>query len=55
VTETNSRILLDRYQRLAEISLDLASTLDLQVLLNRIVLYFPVKFLLPPPMARKPL
>jgi signal transduction histidine kinase len=37
VTETNSRILLDRYQRLAEISLDLASTLDLQVLLNRIV------------------
>lgn len=37
MAEPNAYTLLERYQRLAEISLDLASTLDLGVLLNRIV------------------
>jgi signal transduction histidine kinase len=37
VTNTNDPPLLERYQRLIEITLDLASTLDLKVLLNRIV------------------
>jgi signal transduction histidine kinase len=37
MSETDSQHLLDRYQRLIELSQDLASTLDLDVLLRRIV------------------
>jgi GAF domain-containing protein len=37
VTEGTDSTLLERYRRLSEISRDLASTLDLDVLLNRIV------------------
>jgi signal transduction protein with GAF and PtsI domain len=37
VTKINAATLLERYQRLAKISQDLASTLDLNTLLNRIV------------------
>jgi signal transduction histidine kinase len=37
VSGINPFSLLDRYRRLAEVSLDLASTLDLGILLNRIV------------------
>jgi signal transduction histidine kinase len=37
MSEAGQAMLLDRYQRLSEISLDLASTLDLKTLLDRIV------------------
>ena len=37
MTNPNDPPLLERYQRLIEITLDLASTLDLKILLNRIV------------------
>lgn len=37
MSEAGQATLLDRYQRLSEISLDLASTLDLKTLLDRIV------------------
>ena len=37
MSENNTFPLLDRYKRLAEVSLDLASTLDLSILLDRIV------------------